>query len=87
MQKAMFVTGGTVGTGFATAEKFAQNGYAVFITSRKAERAVEAAGKITDKYGVFAKGYGLDIRNEQVVIDTTPHFIFLMHSSAHRNSR
>lgn len=69
MQKAMFVTGGTVGTGFATAEKFAQNGYAVFITSRKAEKAEEAARKISDKYGVFAKGYGLDIRNEQAVID------------------
>ena len=43
MKKAMFVTGGTVGTGFATAEKFAQNGYAMFITSRKAEKAEEAA--------------------------------------------
>ena len=58
MKKAMFVTGGTVGTGFATAEKFAQNGYAVFITSRKAEKAEEAARKITEKYGVFSKGYG-----------------------------
>ena len=65
----MFVTGGTVGTGFVTAEKFAQNGYAVFITCLKAERAEEAARKISDKYGVFAKGYGLDIRNEQAVID------------------
>ena len=38
MKKAMFVTGGTVGTGFATAEKFAENGYAVIITSRKEEK-------------------------------------------------
>lgn len=69
MKKAMFVTGGTVGTGLATAEKFAENGYAVFITSRNEERVVEAAKKISDKYGVFAKGYALDIRNEQAVID------------------
>ncbi len=69
MKKAMFVTGGTVGTGFATAEKFAENGYAVIITSRKEEKAAEAAKKISEKYGVFAKGYGLDIRNEQAVID------------------
>lgn len=69
MNKAVFVTGGTVGTGFATAEKFAENGYAVFITSRKKEKAEEAAKKISDKYGVFSKGYRLDIRNEQAVID------------------
>ncbi len=69
MKKAMFVTGGTVGTGLATAEKFAENGYAVFITSRSKERAEEAAKEISDKYGVFAKGYALDIRNEQTVID------------------
>ena len=69
MKKAMFVTGGTVGTGLATAEKFAENGYAVFITSRSKERAEEAAKEISDKYGVFVKGYALDIRNEQAVID------------------
>lgn len=69
MKKAMFVTGGTIGTGLATAEKFAQNGFAVFITSRQEERAKEAAKKIEDKYGVFSKGYGLDIRNEPAVID------------------
>lgn len=69
MKKAMFITGGTVGTGLATAEKFAENGYAVFITSRSKERAEEAAKQISDKYGVFAKGYALDIRNEQAVID------------------
>lgn len=69
MQKAMFVTGGTVGTGYATAEKFAENGYAVFITSRSGDRAAKAAEEITNKYGVFAKGYALDIRNEQAVID------------------
>lgn len=69
MKKAMFVTGGTVGTGLATAEKFAKDGYAVFITSRGEDRAQKAAEYITEKYGVFAKGYGLDIRDEQRVID------------------
>ncbi len=55
--------------GFAADEKFAKKGYAVFITSRKVEKAEETARKITEKYGVFSKGYGLDIRNEQAVID------------------
>lgn len=77
MQKALFVTGGTNGTGFAIAERFAKDGYAVFISSRSGERAEAAAAKITAKYGVFAKGYALDIRDEPRVkeiftdIDTT----------------
>ena len=69
MKKAMFITGGTVGTGLATAEKFAENGFSVIITSRSEERAQQTADYISEKYGVFAKGYGLDIRNEQAVID------------------
>ena len=69
MKKAMFVTGGTVGTGLATAERFAKEGYDVFISSRNGERAQEAADAVAEKYGVFAKGYGLDIRDEQAVID------------------
>ena len=69
MKKAMFITGGTVGTGLATAERFAKEGYDVFISSRNGERAQEAADAVAQKYGVFAKGYGLDIRDEQAVID------------------
>ncbi len=69
MQKAMFITGATQGTGFGTAEKFASEGYAVFITGRRGEAAEEAAKLITEKYGVLSRGYELDIRNEQRVID------------------
>lgn len=69
MNKAVFVTGGTVGTGLATAERFAKEGYDVFITSRDGERAQQAADGVAAKYGVFAKGYALDIRDEQRVID------------------
>ncbi len=69
MNKAVFITGGTKGTGYATAVKFAQSGYDVFITSRDGERAAAAAEKISADYGVFAKGYALDIRSEQAVKD------------------
>ena len=65
MKKAIFVTGGTVGTGFAISERFAKEGYDVFITSRDEQRAQEAADRIEEKYGVFARGYALDIRNEE----------------------
>lgn len=65
----MLVTGGTVGTGLACAERFAKEGYDVYITSRDAERAQKAADGVAEKCGVFAKGYGLDIHNEQAIID------------------
>lgn len=67
MKKAVFVTGATDGTGFACAERFAKEGYDVFITSRKAERAAESAAIIEKKYGVFARGFALDIRDEDRV--------------------
>lgn len=67
MNKAVFVTGGTVGTGLACAERFAKEGYDVFLTSRDGQRASEAAKDIAQKYQVFAKGYALDIRDEEMV--------------------
>lgn len=69
MKKAVFVTGATVGSGLACAERFAKEGYDVFITSRDGERAQMAADKVAETYGVFVKGYALGIRNEQQVID------------------
>ena len=69
MKKTVFVTGGTVGTGLCTAEKFAQAGYNVVITSREEERAQAAAAQVAEKYGVMGVGYGLDIRDEQRVKD------------------
>lgn len=67
MERAMFVTGGTVGSGLAIAERFAKEGYNIVITSRSGERAEETAKTITEKYGIKAFGYGLDIRNEERV--------------------
>lgn len=64
----MLVTGGTIGTGLACAERFAREGYDIYITSRSADRAEEAANAVAAQYGVFAKGYGLDIRDEQAII-------------------
>lgn len=60
MKKSVFITGAVVNTGFGIAERFAKEGYTVFIGSRKKESAEVAAQKITKKYGVFAKGYKAD---------------------------
>ena len=48
--KSVFVTGATNGTGFAIAERFAKEGYSVFIGSRRQNDADIAAKDIADKY-------------------------------------
>ena len=69
MNKAVFITGAQSGTGYGIAEFFADKGYDVFLTSRRADEAEEAAQKLAEKYGVFSKGYECNIRNEQQIID------------------
>ncbi|MBQ9098910.1 MAG: SDR family oxidoreductase [Clostridia bacterium] len=64
MNKSVFVTGATNGTGFAIAARFAAEGYDVFIGSRRLADAEAAAQKITERYGVFAKGYETKIGDE-----------------------
>lgn len=58
MEKSVFVTGATYGTGYAIAERFAKEGYVVFIGSRRADDAKQAAERISEKYGVVSVGYG-----------------------------
>lgn len=69
MKHAVLITGAQSGTGFGIAEHFAAQGWDVFLTSRKSEKAEHATGLLSERYGIFAKGYGCDIRNEQQVID------------------
>lgn len=69
MNKAVFITGAQYGTGYCIAEVFAKGGYDVFITSRRGNDAAEAAKKLSETYGVFARGYECNIRNEQQIID------------------
>lgn len=69
MNKAVFITGAQSGTGYGIAEFFAKQGWDIFITSRDGKEAEESAKILTDTYGIFAKGYECNIRNEQQVID------------------
>ena len=64
MKKCVFVTGATNGTGLTIAKTFAKAGYNVILTSRNADRAEAAAAEVAKEFGVFAKGYALDIRDE-----------------------
>jgi len=69
MSQAVLITGAQLGTGYGIAEFFAKQGWDVFITSRKSAEAEASAKKLAETYGVFAKGYECNIRNEQQVID------------------
>ena len=59
MKNAVIITGASSGTGYAIAEKFAAEGYTVFITSRSQDSADLAAEGVRKKYGVHTKGYQL----------------------------
>lgn len=67
MNKSVFITGATSGTGYAIACRFAKEGYSVFLGSRQLEQALAAERKIRETYGVFAKGYQTDVFNEDNV--------------------
>ena len=69
MNRAVFITGAQMGTGFRIAETFAENGWNVFITSRRGEEAKRAAEDLAARYGIFAKGYECNIRSEEQVKD------------------
>ena len=57
MKKSVFVTGACYGTGLCIAEKFASEGYNIFISGRDLEKVNTAAKMLSEKYGVFTKGY------------------------------
>lgn len=67
MAKSVFITGATVNTGLGIAEKFAQEGYNLFLGSRNAENAERTANELSGEYGIFAKGYGMKVFDEDNV--------------------
>lgn len=60
-QKTIVITGGNSGIGYATAERFAQEGAEVIITGRSAERVQEAAKTLG------ATGYVADVTDLQAL--------------------
>lgn len=67
MNKSVFITGATVNTGLGIAEKFACEGYNLFLGSRNAEKVEQTAKRMSEKYGIFTKGYGMKIFDEEDV--------------------
>ena len=69
MSKAVFITGAQSGTGYGIAEYFAKQGWDVFFTSLWKEQAEEAAKKLTEDFGIFAKGYEYDLLDEARIVE------------------
>lgn len=62
MNKIALVTGATSGIGEACARKFAEAGYNIIITGRKADKLAEVAGKL-ETTGVKVHSLVFDVRN------------------------
>ncbi len=57
-KKVALITGATVNTGLAIAERFLKEGWVVFITGRPGDNAKETAQMLSEKYG--SECYGLE---------------------------
>ena len=77
MSNTVFVTGGAYGTGYAIAERFAKEGYTVFISGRDEEKVNISAKKLADTYNIKAKGFKnalvvIGEKDVNVIVDTAP---------------
>jgi 3-hydroxy acid dehydrogenase / malonic semialdehyde reductase len=75
-EKIILITGATAGFGKATAYKFAEHGWNIIITGRRAERLKEIEEEITRTYSVKVLSLCFDIRNRkevELVINDIPH--------------
>jgi NADP-dependent 3-hydroxy acid dehydrogenase YdfG len=67
MQKTVFITGATSGFGWAMAHIFAQNGYDIIATGRRAERLQVLKAEIQAQYNVDFLPLCFDVRRHDAV--------------------
>ena len=70
MEKIVLITGATSGIGQACARRFAQNGYNVIITARRADR-LEAIRHDLERYGAKVMTLVFDVRDAAAVTSLT----------------
>lgn len=63
----VFITAGAKNTGFCIAEKFAQEGYDVAISSRDFDEIKAAESRLSKKYNVKVKGYQLELTDVEQI--------------------
>lgn len=73
--KVALITGGGRGLGKQIAEIYAEMGCDLALCSRKKESCEKVASALTEKYGVKAVGYELDVTNEDMVNDVVADVI------------
>lgn len=69
MNRSVFVTGAAHGTGYVIAERFAKEGYDIFISGRKLELVEAAAKKLSQEYKIKCVGYVTKEFNQSEVIE------------------
>ncbi len=67
MSRTILITGATSGFGKAIAEKFAQGGYTVCITGRRADRLAAVKNELETRYGATVFTACFDVRNNTQV--------------------
>ncbi|MRG48146.1 SDR family NAD(P)-dependent oxidoreductase [Chitinophaga sp. SYP-B3965] len=65
--KIALITGATAGFGEACAERFAEEGYNVVITGRRAERLQELQQQLEQQYKIRVKTLAFDVRDKEAV--------------------
>lgn len=73
--KVALITGGGRGLGKQIANVYAEMGCHVALCSRKLESCADTAESISAEYGVKAKGYALDVRDEGQVNEVTAQIL------------
>ncbi|MBQ4508633.1 MAG: SDR family oxidoreductase [Paludibacteraceae bacterium] len=63
--KTAFITGASSGIGEACARKFAENGYRLILTARRADKLHEAAEELKHKFGTEVLELVFDVRNRE----------------------
>lgn len=69
MAKIVLITGATSGIGKACAEKFAQNGYHLIITGRRAEKLEQVKKALEESFAIKVLNLHLDVQQKQAVFD------------------
>ena len=67
--KIVFITGSAQGLGYSMAEKFAAEGSHIVLADIKAEKVVESAKAIADKYGVETMPVQLDVSSVPAITE------------------
>lgn len=68
MKKIALITGVTSGIGKATADIFAENGYNLIITGRRADRLQELKDNLIKQYGIKVLSLCFDVRDNSEVV-------------------